>query len=83
MRHITLSANLLFLQCETFEGCIALKSVNIPTIEVHLSNIYTRESYRQISFIKEVAFKSFVGLGFEGYKLAIEEMVEFLKGERK
>lgn len=61
----------------------ALKSVNIPTIEVHLSNIYTRESYRQISFIKEVAFKSFVGLGFEGYKLAIEEMVDFLKGERK
>ena len=49
----------------------ALKSVNIPTIEVHLSNIYERESYRHTSFIKEVSLKSFVGLGFEGYKQAL------------
>ena len=50
----------------------ALKSVDIPTVEVHLSDIYQREEYRHISYIKEASIKSIVGLGFEGNKLAIE-----------
>ena len=52
----------------------ALKSVNIPSIEVHLSDIYQRESYRHISYIKEACIKSIIGLGFEGYKLALETL---------
>ena len=54
----------------------ALKSVDIPTVEVHLTDIYKREEYRHVSYIKEVATVSFVGLGFEGYKLALETIVK-------
>lgn len=60
----------------------ALKSVNIPTVEVHLSDIYQRESYRHVSFIKEACFKSIVGLGFNGYKLALESLQKYIKGEK-
>lgn len=59
----------------------ALKSVDIPTVEVHLSDIYQRESYRHVSYIKEASIKSIVGLGFEGYKLALETLNLHLKGE--
>ena len=57
----------------------ALKSVDIPTVEVHLSDIYQREEYRHISYIKEASIKSIVGLGFEGYKLALETLNLHLK----
>lgn len=57
----------------------ALKSVDIPTVEVHLSNIYERESYRQISFIKEASIKSIVGKGFLGYKEALQTLKEHIK----
>lgn len=57
----------------------ALKSVNIPTIEVHLTNIYSRESYRNISYIKEASISSIVGKGFEGYKIALIELKKYLK----
>lgn len=53
----------------------ALKSVNIPTVEVHLSDIYQREEYRHVSYIKEASFLSIVGLGFEGYKKALEALL--------
>ena len=56
----------------------ALKSVNIPSIEVHLSDIYQRESYRHVSYIKEACIKSIVGLGFEGYKIALETLKQFI-----
>ena len=59
----------------------ALKSVDIPTVEVHLSDIYQREEYRHISYIKEASIKSIVGLGFEGYKLALETLNSHLKGK--
>ena len=59
----------------------ALKSVDIPTVEVHLSDIYQREKYRHISYIKEASIKSIVGLGFEGYKLALETLNSHLKGK--
>ena len=59
----------------------ALKSVDIPTVEVHLSDIYQREEYRHISYIKEASIKSIVGLGFEGYKLALETLNLHLKGK--
>lgn len=50
----------------------ALRAVALPTVEVHLSDIYNREDYRKVNFIKEAAVASFIGLGFEGYKLALE-----------
>ena len=49
----------------------ALKAVRIPAVEVHLSDISQRESFRQISYVGMACIKSYVGLGFEGYRQAI------------
>ncbi len=50
----------------------ALKAVGIPTVEVHLSDIHSREEFRRHSFVSLVAQKTICGLGFEGYKKALE-----------
>ena len=49
----------------------ALKSVGIPTVEVHLSDINTREEFRKFSYISLYAEKTICGKNFEGYKEAI------------
>lgn len=53
----------------------AIAAVNIPTVEVHLSNIHERESFRKISVIKDVCEKQIVGMGPQGYFRAIEFLV--------
>ena len=50
----------------------ALKSVNIPTIEVHITDINNREEFRKLSYVSMFAEKTIVGKGFDGYKEAIE-----------
>ena len=50
----------------------AIKSVNIKTIEVHLSDVTKREDFRQVSYIRMACVKSIMGKGFLGYKEAIE-----------
>jgi len=50
----------------------ALKAVGIPTVEVHLSDINEREEFRRHSFVSLVAKQTICGLGFEGYKKALE-----------
>ena len=54
----------------------ALKAVALPAVEVHLSDISARERFRQLSYAGMACLRSFVGLGFEGYRQAIL----FLKG---
>ena len=49
----------------------ALKAVAIPAVEVHLSDVASRESFRQISYPRMASIKTFAGLGFEGYRQAI------------
>lgn len=49
----------------------ALKAVNIPTIEVHLSDISNREEFRKISYVSLFAKDRVIGKGFEGYITAI------------
>ncbi|MBE6535714.1 MAG: type II 3-dehydroquinate dehydratase [Ruminococcaceae bacterium] len=50
----------------------ALKAVGIPTVEVHLSDIHSREDFRKFSYVSMIAKKTVCGLGFEGYKKALE-----------
>ena len=61
----------------------ALKAVNIPAVEVHLSNIREREAFRQISYPGMACMKTYVGLGFEGYRKAVEYLKEYLSTEKK
>jgi 3-dehydroquinate dehydratase-2 len=49
----------------------AIKGVNIPTVEVHVTNIHARESFRHHSFTAMAAFATLAGFGIEGYRLAI------------
>ena len=49
----------------------ALKAVGIPTVEVHLSDIHTREEFRKHSYVSMVAKKTICGLGFEGDRKSV------------
>lgn len=53
----------------------ALKAVNIPTVEVHLTDVYKRENFRKISYVSYFAKKTIKGKGFDGYI----EAIDFLK----
>lgn len=57
----------------------AILAVGIPVIEVHLSNIYKRESFRQKSLIVGVCLGQITGFGPEGYILALEAAMNVLK----
>lgn len=50
----------------------ALKAVAIPTVEVHLSDINSREEFRKFSYVSIVAKKTVCGMGFEGYREALK-----------
>lgn len=50
----------------------ALAAVKLPFIEVHLSNVYSRESFRQRSYFSDLAVGVISGLGAKGYELALE-----------
>ena len=49
----------------------ALKAVGLPAVEVHISDLSTREDFRQISYPGMACIKSFMGMGLEGYRQAI------------
>lgn len=55
----------------------AVKAVSLPAVEVHLSNIYEREEFRHVSYISLGCIQSIYGHGFEGYKLAIEAILQY------
>ena len=58
----------------------ALKSVNVLTVEVHLSDVSKREDFRQISYVSYAAIARVMGKGFEGYKEAIQILKERVEG---
>lgn len=52
----------------------ALKAVAIPTVEVHISDVDSREEFRQISYVRLACFETISGKGTDGYLLAIDAL---------
>lgn len=57
----------------------ALTSVNLPTVEVHISNIHKREEFRRKSVTAPACIGQICGLGFRGYTLALDYLIESIK----
>jgi 3-dehydroquinate dehydratase-2 len=61
----------------------ALMAVKVPTVEVHVSNIYARESFRHHSFTARAAFATLCGFGIDGYRLAINGLAAKIGAKAK
>ena len=61
----------------------ALRATDLPVIEVHLSNIYKRETFRHTSYISPVANGTICGFGGHGYELALDALAEIIKSAKK
>lgn len=57
----------------------AVAAVNIPTVEVHLSNVYAREEFRHTSLIAPVAHGQITGFGVDSYSLGLEAIIRLIK----
>ena len=54
----------------------AVKSVSIPTVEVHISKVEEREDFRQVSYIRAACIGTITGMGTDGYLLAVDRLME-------
>ena len=59
----------------------ALKAVALPAVEVHISDISTREEFRHVSYASMACFATIAGHGFDGYKMALEKCVETIQNQ--
>ena len=57
----------------------ALKAAALPAVEVHLSDVSAREAFRHVSYAGMACVKTFAGYGFDGYRLAVEFLRDYLK----
>lgn len=57
----------------------AISAINIPTVEVHMTNIYKREEFRHHSYLAPVCVGQISGFGTNSYKLGIEAIIHYLK----
>jgi 3-dehydroquinate dehydratase-2 len=60
----------------------AIAAIKVPTIEVHLSNLYTREEFRHHSFLAPVCLGQIAGLGAIGYRLALDALAKLVLEKR-
>jgi len=61
----------------------AISATNIPTVEVHLSNIYAREEFRRTSLIAPVAAGQVSGFGLDSYLLGLEAAIRLIKNTKR
>ncbi|MDD6021335.1 MAG: type II 3-dehydroquinate dehydratase [Acutalibacteraceae bacterium] len=59
----------------------ALKAVSIPFVEVHISAVETREAFRQISYVRDIAVSTVTGKGFDGYIEAMDILIDRADGK--
>ena len=59
----------------------ALKAVNIPAVEVHITDVDSREAFRKVSYIRSACVDVYSGFGFKGYELAARRLFEMFGGE--
>ena len=58
----------------------AVKAIDIPVIEIHISNTFSREEYRHKSYLTPVSKGIIVGFGLDSYRLGVEALIK-IKGE--
>ena len=68
------------IECEIYLD--ALKAVQLPAAEVHLTDVNAREPFRRLSYAGMACEKHYIGYGFEGYRLAVKYLAE-RHGKRK
>ena len=56
----------------------ALKAIKVPAVEVHLSDVSAREDFRQVSYPGKACIKTYMGMGFEGYRQALMYLKDYL-----
>lgn len=61
----------------------ALKAVGLPAVEVHLSDIQSREEFRRHSYISPACLKTIAGKGFAGYAEAIAFLAEYIRNKKR
>lgn len=60
----------------------ALKAVALPAVEVHISDVASREDFRQVSYVRAACAKTIAGHGFAGYVEALEFLVDLQKNKK-
>ena len=60
----------------------ALKAVSIPTVEVHISDVDSREEFRKTSYVRPACFATISGHGTDGYTEAIDLIIKRTNGEK-
>ena len=61
----------------------ALKSVCLPCVEIHISDVKSREDFRQISYVRQACIKTVSGQGTDGYLTSIEYLINYIKEDKK